>query len=137
MARLEPTSKLARGEVIAGLLLASGLALVAWSFIWTSVSGRPAGWSQEQAREYQAASAKLHGLSHEYVHESERGNEGAVRAELEQAQAEYDVLRGQLESAMHRPRRIALVMRFGGLLLIVIGAVSLYFGRSSNRHQHR
>ena len=117
----EPAKKLGWQQVLAALLLAGGLALVAWSFIWSNISTRSAAWSQEQAREYQATSIKLHGLSHQFAHEAQRGNEASVRAELDAAQAEYDVLRGQLESAMAWPSRIALAVRIGGLLLIVTG----------------
>ena len=127
MDSVEPAKKLGWQQVLAALLLAGGLALVAWSFIWSNISTRSAAWSQEQAREYQATSIKLHGLSHKFAHESQRGNEASVRAELDAAQAEYDVLRGQLESAMAWPSRIALAVRIGGLLLVVTGGVSLYF----------
>ena len=112
-------------QVLAAFLLIAAIGLIAWSFILPGASNQRAAWSQEQARDYQAAAIKLHGLSHEFAHESREGNEEALRPELDKAQAEYDALRIQLESAMARPQRIAWILRFGGVLLAVGGAAIL------------
>jgi hypothetical protein len=133
MSRTEPAKGRAWQIIFAVILVAGGFGLIAWSFIWPSVSSRRSGWSQDQAREYQAASARLHSLSHQHAHAAERGNEAAVRAELDKAQANYEVLRGELESAMRRPRRIAILLRLAGLALVGAGAMILYFGPPPTR----
>jgi hypothetical protein len=127
MSRGEPANTLAWQPVLAALLVVGGFGLVAWSFVWPSVSNSTAGWSPEQARDYQAASAKLHSLSHQSVHAAGQENEAQVRAELHKAQAEYDLLRGQLDSALDRPWRMAWWLRLSGLTLVGVGGVSLYF----------
>lgn len=129
MTRHEPANTLAWRSVTAVVLLVAGLGFIAWSFIVANVSTGHAAWSQEQAREYQAASSKLHSLSHEFALAAQSGNEPTVRDELRRAKSEYDELRGQLEIAMARPGRIAFWLRFAGLLLIAVGAVGLYWVR--------
>jgi hypothetical protein len=123
----EPERSLAWQTVVAVLLVAAGFLLIAWSFIWPSVSSRATGWSQEEARSYQAASARLHSLSHQSAHATPSENEARVQAELAQARAEYHALRDQLDRALDRPRRVAWWLRIGGLGLIAAGATSLYF----------
>jgi hypothetical protein len=109
------------------MLLLSGIAFVGSSFVAArSLSTASAAWSQQQAKDYQAAAIKLHGLSHDFVHEAERGNQKALQPELDKAQAEYDVLRTQLESAMGRPTRIAWLLRIGGVALIAASVGTLY-----------
>jgi hypothetical protein len=109
------------------LLVIAGLALIASSFIWPIVSTSVSGWTQEQALQYQAASARLHSLSHEFAHAAQQGNDQTLQTELDKTQAEYEVLRSQLESAMDRPRRVAWLLRLGGLLLAGVGVANLYF----------
>jgi hypothetical protein len=133
MASPEPAKRHAWQPVVAALLVVAGCGLIAWSFVWPSLSTSAAGWSREEAREYQAASAKVHSLSHQHAHAAERGNEAAVRAELDKAQVKYEVLRGQLENAMGRPRRIAILLRIAGFALVGVGAAILYFAPPATR----
>jgi hypothetical protein len=128
MTRREPADSPAWRSLIAIILLISGLGSIAWSFIALNVSTGRTAWSEEQAREYQAASSRLHSLSHQFAQQANRGNETVAR-QLKQAEADYDSLRGQLESAMARPQRIAILLRVAGLLLLVVGGACLYFGR--------
>ncbi len=121
----QPAIKPALRPILSIVLLIVGIALIAWSFIWASIATGSSTWSQEQARKYQAAATKLHSLSHQYAQEAARGNEAAVRDDLDKARAEYQSLRGELESAIGRPRYIAWMLRLAGLLLLIGGVVSL------------
>jgi hypothetical protein len=113
-------------HVVSALLLLVGLALVVRSFFVDNVTGARPAWSEQQAGNYQEAAIKLHGLSHEAVHASGTANEPRIKAELENAQAEYDKLLDQLESARARPKRIAWLMRIGGALLLAAGCAVLF-----------
>jgi hypothetical protein len=131
------TTVLAWPAALAALLLALGIGAIGLSFTrHVDTSGRIA-WSQDEARQYQAAAKKLHGLSHEFVHASQRADGPEVRAELHKAQAEYDALRTQLESAMARPWYIALLLRVGGVLLMLGAAFCLFLQPGSNRSRGR
>ena len=107
-------------------LLAGGLALIAWSFLGAA-SAKHSGWSPEQASEYQAASARLHGLSHSYAEQLRGGDPGAAKAELDQAKEEYNALRERLDAAIARPKRIAWLLRVGGAALALAGGCLLYW----------
>jgi hypothetical protein len=113
-------------QAISILLLAIGAGLIIWSFVKPSLSSARAAWSQEQADAYQQTSIKLHGLAHEAIHAAGSAKEQEVKAELEKAQAEYDVLRTQLESAISRPNRVAWILRIGGILFMAAGAGVLH-----------
>src|SRR5687767_6464921 len=113
-----PASKFGWSRSLAAVLIVIGLAMIVASFVLPVASSRRAAWSDEQARQYQAASIKLHSLAHEAVHAAESNGDAAVQGELKKAQAEYDVIRGELESAMGRPKRLAWLLRIGGVLLV-------------------
>jgi hypothetical protein len=113
-------------QALSILLLLVGAGLVVWSFVQSSLPRARAAWTQEQADQYQATAVKLHGLSHEAIHASGSPKEIEVKAELEKAQAEYDVLRTQLESAIARPKRIAWIVRIAGILIMAAGAGVLF-----------
>jgi hypothetical protein len=119
------TSEFARRKALAAVLIVVGVAVVAMSLLWPGESLSRAAWSDEQAKKYQTASAKLHGLSHELGH-AKGEQRAAVRQELKAAQAEYDVLRAELDSALSRPHRWSWTMRLCGVLAIVIGGAILY-----------
>jgi hypothetical protein len=122
---------------LAGLLLIAGIASIVLSFSrYVAASGQVA-WSQDEALQYQAAAVKLHGLSHQFVHESRQGNQQSVRAELDKAQTEYDALRTQLESAMNRSKYIARMLRVSGVLLMTGAALCLYLQPRSGRGPSR
>ena len=129
----EPATQLTSRHVVAAILVVGGLGLVALSFIWANVSTARSAWSQEQALEYQATSSKLHSLSHQFAQEAQRGNDQAIRAELEKTRAEYGELRAQLEGAMARPARIAFWLRIFGLLLIAAALVSAFWQPGTSR----
>jgi type II secretory pathway pseudopilin PulG len=114
-------------SVLAAMLLLAGIAAVVSSFIvGRSQSAARAAWTQQQAHDYQASAIKLHGLSHEFAHAAERGEQAAVQSELDKAQSEYNALRTKLESAMGRPTRIAWLLRIGGVVLIAASVGILF-----------
>jgi hypothetical protein len=108
---------------------------VAISLIWPGRSTTSTAWSNADALKYQAASAKLHRLSHEFAHAVGTDNGPRVQAELDKAQSEYSLLRSELDSAMARPKFMAMILRVGGLVLTAAGVSGLIYGRhgSSDR----
>jgi hypothetical protein len=116
--------------IVAAILLASGIGIVAVSFVWTHVSSERANWSTDQALKHQAAALKLHSLSHEYAHQSRQGGDQEIRDKLEQARIEYEALHGQLDAAIARPGNVALGLRMVGVALMSAGAYGLYRSRS-------
>lgn len=130
MADNEPDRKLAWLPILAGSLLASGIGLTLLSFFWTNVASGHSNWSPEQAEQYQAAAARLHGLSHESVHATRNGDAQAVHEKLEKAKVEYDALRTQLDAAIVRPGQIAFVLRTAGFALLAAGGFGLYYSQT-------
>jgi hypothetical protein len=124
---LEPREPIDPWPILSGLLVIVGLVLFTVSFVWPGSSSRTSAWSADQAKEYQAASANLHRLSHEYARTAGTDEAKKVRAELEKARTDFDGLSDELESAISRPKRIAILMRIGGVALAVAGAAAVYF----------
>src|SRR5829696_2962889 len=116
----------ARQSAWAAILLALGILLFVVSFIWPGRSASRAAWSNEQAKAYDAASIKLHSLSQETVAAAGANNEKALRSKVAQAEAEYKVLRSQLDSAIERPKYITLALRVFGTLMAVAGLTLIY-----------
>jgi hypothetical protein len=114
-----------RRQTALGLLLA-GIALILVSFLWPSLPiGKPA-WSEDQAKEYQSASATLHGLSHKYENELNHAKNGALPTEFQQAKDKYEHLHQQLNEARQGPSRLATLLFCGGILFSLVGA-AIYF----------
>lgn len=126
MADNEQEKQPARQSLFAIALLAGGIVLFAISFIWPGQSASRAAWSPEQAKAYDAASIKLHSLSQETVAAAGSNNAKALRAKVDQAEAEYKVLRSQLDSAIDRPKHITLALRITGSLLSIAGLMFIY-----------
>jgi hypothetical protein len=120
------------GTLAPPLLLIAGFSLIGVSLIWPTNSTNGSGWTPAQAKQYQAASEKLHSLSHAALHPTAETDLRAKRQELEQAQEDYSVIRSQLDSAIAWPRTIAIAMRIGGILLGTIGAYLLYSQRAAS-----
>lgn len=114
------------------LVLILGCFLVAVSLIWHVSSTNHNGWSPEQAKQYQAASVKLHSLSHAAMHPTSDTDLKAQRKELEQAQEDYSAIRSQLDSAIAWPRQVAIAMRIVGILLGATGAYFVFSKRGSS-----
>jgi hypothetical protein len=128
---LEPRKPLNLRPILCGLAVILGLVLFAVSFVWPASSTRSASWSTEQAVEYQAASANLHRLSHEYARTAGTNEAQQVRAELDKAQSDFATLSDDLESAIARPKRLAWYLRIGATLLVAAGAAGIFY-RGSN-----
>src|SRR4051812_31606492 len=94
----------AQAPWIAVLLLVCGVAILTVSFIWPSDAASRSNWSQENAKAYQAASIKLHSLSHESAHSVGKPDEDSVRKEFEQAKTEYTDIRRQLDNTIEGPK---------------------------------
>jgi hypothetical protein len=121
MADNEQEKQPARHSIFAIALLAGGILLFALSFVWPGQAASRAAWSPEQAKAYDAASIKLHSLSQETVAGAGSNNAKALRAKVDQAEAEYKVLRSQLDSAIDRPKHITLALRISASLLAIVG----------------
>ena len=130
MADNDEAKQPARQSSVAAALLAIGILLLAVSFFWPSQSVSRSAWSPEQAKAYQAASVKLHGLSQETVAAAGSNNDKANREKLARAEAEYNAIRSQLDSAIDRPKYITYAMRIFGSLFAIAGLTLIY--RHSN-----
>jgi hypothetical protein len=124
---LEPREPINPWPILCGLLVIVGLVLFAVSFVWPGSSTRNSAWSTDQAVEYQAASANLHRLSHEYARTAGTDEAQKVRAELEKARKDFDGLSTDLESAIARPKRLAMFLRIGACALVLIGAAGFFY----------
>jgi hypothetical protein len=120
-------------------VLVLGVLLVVLSLLWPALSSGRAQWSDEQARAYQQISAELHGLSHSpddgrhHTHDHATPHDHAApgdpRSHAEQiaaAQARFNELRGELESAQQGPMRIAKLLWMTGILLVCAGGVASF-----------
>ncbi len=105
-------------------LLAVGILLLAVSFFWPGQSVSRAAWSPDQAKAYQDASLKLHSLSQETI--AKAGANKAFREKFAEAEAEYKIIRSQLDSAIDRPKHITLAIRITGSLLAIAGLMLIY-----------
>ncbi len=122
------TPKLAtKRQFLAGVLLILGLLLLAFSFVGFANSTQVANWTPQEAREYQASSKNLHRLSHEYARKASTNEGQKVKAELQEAQQQYQKLRTNLDSAIARPRRFTWFARLGGLLLMAAGIAAFLY----------
>ena len=111
---------------LAALLVLAGVGVIALSFFSPGKTSQRHAWTDTQAQLYQASSAKLHALSHQLAQASPDQRQ-AVENELSKAQADYDALRHDLESAIERPNQVAWFLRIAGLLCIAVGGGLLYF----------
>ena len=130
MADNEQSKQPARQSSLAAVLLAGGVLLLVVSFFWPGQSVSRSTWSPEQAKAYQAASVKLHGLSQETVAAADSNNDKANREKLARAEVEYKAIRSQLDSAIDRPKYITYAMRIFGSLFAIAGLTLIY--RHSN-----
>jgi hypothetical protein len=124
---LEPREPINPWPILCGLFVIVGLVLFAVSFVWPGSSARNSAWSADQATEYQAASVNLHRLSHEYARTAGTNEAQQVRAELEKARKDFDGLSTDLESAIARPRRLAMFLRIGACAMVFAGAAGFFY----------
>jgi hypothetical protein len=116
--------------IVAVVLLVVGIGIVALSFVWPRVANSRANWSTDQARQFQAAAARLHSLSHQHAHQSRQSDPQKMNSELELAKTEYQLLEGQLEAARARPKNVAFGLRVAGVASMAAGALGLYRSRA-------
>jgi hypothetical protein len=107
----------------ASVTLLIGVTAIAASFALPSLSIRRSLWSDEQARQYQAVSAKLHALAHQHGENAQPTKAHSNTSDLQEAQAKYDELRQQLDTARAFPGRTSAAMFGGGILLSAIGTL--------------
>jgi hypothetical protein len=126
MADNEHAKPPARQSSLAAALLAAGILLLAVSFFLPGQSVSRSAWSPEQAKAYQDASVKLHGLSQQTVAAAGSNDDKSNREKLAQAEAEYKAIRSQLDSAIDRPKYITHALRIVGSLMAIAGLALIY-----------
>ncbi len=114
-------------------LLTGGFVLIALSLFWPGHAVSRASWSQAQAQQYQAASVKLHSLSHASLHPTSGADAQAARKALDDARTDYESIRAQLDSAIDAPKRMALIVRAIGVALILAGGIGMYYFRAPSK----
>ena len=111
----------------------SGLILLALCVGWTQYLDRDAlWWSDEQAKEYEDASNERHRLTYSLQPTDSRDNGSGNAAEgdpLVKAKARFARAQSDLENALARQRIPALILKWTGVLLVVIGVVGLFASR--------
>ena len=117
----------AKREILAGVLVVLGLLLLGLSFVGFANTPGVANWTPDEAREYQAASSNLHRLSHEYTQKVSTNEGQKVKAELHEAQQQYQKLRTNLDAAIARPKRFTWFARLGALSLITAGIAAFFY----------
>jgi hypothetical protein len=127
-----PAVQVWRGETWAALALLAGLLCVALSVAWPAISNGQSSWSDEKAVAYQEASAKVHELSMQAGSTAPENQSRTMHEQLAEAQSKYAALRTQLESVRSQPARIALVLRYTGLALLVGGVIALVKSAGKN-----
>src|SRR4051812_28359615 len=105
------------------ILLAGGVLLVLASFLLPSGAINTSSWTPAEAKQYQAASIKLHGLSHATVHAT-ADQQQALHRQLEEAQTEYNAIREKLDTSIDRPHKMALILRPAGFPLLAVGGTA-------------
>lgn len=115
-------------QVLPLTLVGCGIALIALSFVWPSQAASREHWSTEDAKAFQAASVKLHSLSHEATHTNGKEPDKATVDELHKAEAEFHVLRDELNSAIDRPKNIRTGLRIAGAFFMIAGGALIYYG---------
>jgi predicted negative regulator of RcsB-dependent stress response len=106
-------------------LVLIGLVLIALSVVWPMVSTGRSRWTDEQALAYQSASAEVHRLSMQAANMEPEEQTRALRDELANAESKYAALRAELDAARGRPSRIATVLRYLGIALLIGGLLGL------------
>lgn len=131
MATSEPRQNFDWRGTLCLVSIVVGLLFVALS-LWLpdkALTGR--SWSPEQAKEYQAAALKLHTLSHTAIHAAP-DKQQQLRQQLQDAEKEYAAHRAELDTALARPHRTMITLRFAGIVLAAAGGIGTYVRRNAN-----
>ena len=96
-----------------------GLALAAGSFFIKPATGH--NYSEVEAKQYQSVSKKLHGLSGKFASAEIPSLE--LKKEMAAAQKEFAERLERLEKAKNSGLRLRNALLFGGVALVILGAV--------------
>ena len=114
----------------------AGSVLVVLSFAWTSMFPATDRWSDEQAKEYSRAAAKLHQLHHSVKGHPQaltappgKSLPKATQADLDAAQRDYDEKRADFDLARSSSSRTAQLLRWSGVGIALVGVVATWFDR--------
>lgn len=118
--RSQPKQKTPPAQLIGAAGVVLGLALLAASFFVSPDA--LAGYSQDEAVQYQQASVRLHELS---ARPKARGQEVQQQRELRDAQGEFVELKARLDAARSRGPLLAQGLRYGGAALVLAGVLSV------------
>ncbi len=112
-----------RGAIVC---IALGFVLLLSSFLWPQLFKDKWVWDDTQAQELSAAAANLHQLTHESAEiqvdeRSDAAEKQRAADELAAAQSRYQASRQQLERAQASRQSTAVVLRWLGVALLIIG----------------
>ena len=96
---------------------ATGILLVALSFVWPWFFGGQAVWTDDDARSFAAAAIDLHRAS-------EDG--GAAPEDLATAERRVDESQARLDAAKNRGRTVAWMLRWTGIAASLAGAIGFF-----------
>jgi cytochrome c biogenesis protein CcdA len=131
MADSEPEHRTDWRTALAIALIALGLLLVMVSVIMPAGTAGGTNWSPEQAKQYQAASVKLHSLSHSSASANPE-KQRELKNQLQEAEKDYASRRADLDSAIGRPTRVRWILRMVGIAVAAAGGVSAYLSRKTD-----
>jgi Flp pilus assembly protein TadB len=130
MAINEPEHRTDWRTALAIALIATGLLLVVASVIIPAGAAAGTNWSPEQAKQYQAASVKLHSLSQSSAAATpEKRRE--LKSQLQDAEKDYASRRADLDSAIGRPNRMRWFLRLAGVVVAAAGGACAYLSRKA------
>ena len=123
---------------MAGAVIALGLFFLGCAWLWPTVCGDGAVWSDTQAKEFQESAALLHAAAHQRAEAGSpaygkaHANEPAHESPLsfEEAKARYERSHAQLASARSFQSGPATVLRWIGGILASLGVVGYFVARS-------
>lgn len=106
--------------------IGGGLLLSLLSFVVQPLADANPTWTEQQGRDLEAATTRLHALTHQHGH---RENKAAVQGmdnndELRQAQEKFSRLKAKLDKVRHRGVNLAQFAKWFGAGLVTVGAIS-------------
>lgn len=119
-------------QQISPIMLLLGLLLLAGSFLWPAAGPSQGDWTEAKATRRQELNRKIHAMSHvgaSHDGEDEHGADANAVAELATAKAERKQLQDELVAARQHSKQIAWYLKWGGISLVAVGAISYLAGR--------
>ena len=108
-------------QLVPPLACGFGLVLLILSFVWPSITDPNAAWTADQAQERGDAIAELHRQSHAPVSDQA----------LEHAQERMQQSNVALQDAIDRRSRFVTILKWSGIALVAIGAITLVVPQNS------